>query len=96
MHAIERMPALNLDANGKDQLLTPQDDEVLFAQQVLAQLDTPVLYARVDIIRDEDNRLCLMELELVEPGLWLSLAPHTVQVFADAIARKVQARRIVL
>jgi hypothetical protein len=30
-----------------------------------------------------------MELELVEPGLWLSLAPATVQAFADEIARKV-------
>jgi hypothetical protein len=46
------------------------------------------LYARVDLLHDEAGTLHLMELELVEPYLFLSLAPHTVQLFADAIARK--------
>jgi hypothetical protein len=46
------------------------------------------MYARVDLIHDEAGILRLMELELVEPGLWLSLAPQTVRLFADAIAGK--------
>jgi hypothetical protein len=47
-----------------------------------------LMYARVDLIHDEAGILRLMELELVEPGLWLSLAPQTVRLFADAIAGK--------
>jgi hypothetical protein len=49
----------------------------------------PPLYARVDLIHDEAGTLRLMELELVEPALWFSLAPYAIQLFADAIARKI-------
>jgi glutathione synthase/RimK-type ligase-like ATP-grasp enzyme len=88
-HAIERMPALDLEPVARDRLIVPREEEWHFAQQILCTLPVLPLYARVDFIHDESGSLRLMELELVEPGLWLSLAPDTVQVFADAIARKV-------
>jgi len=87
-HAIEREPALDLDPSAQDRLLAPQEDELLLARKILSLLPTLPLYARVDLIHDEAGTLRLMELELVEPGLWLSLAPHSVQLFADAIAKK--------
>lgn len=89
-HAIERMPALDLEPVGRDRLLTPPEEEWQFARQILRVLPVTPLYARVDLIHDEAGGLRLMELELVEPGLWLSLAPATVQAFADAIASKMQ------
>lgn len=89
-HAIERMPALDLELVGRDRLLAPPEEEWQFARQILRVLPVTPLYARVDLIHDEAGGLRLMELELVEPGLWLSLAPATVQAFADAIASKMQ------
>lgn len=54
------------------------------ARAFLAQIDGPLLYARVDgIVRDE--RLLLMELELTEPSLFLDLVPGAAARFADAI-----------
>ena len=88
-HAVLRKPALNLDPSARCLLTTPQDDELLLAQRILRLLPSPSLYARVDLIHDEVGILRLMELELIEPALWFSLAPHAVQIFADAIARKV-------
>ncbi|MEO7019492.1 MAG: hypothetical protein ABI234_05020 [Ktedonobacteraceae bacterium] len=87
-HAIEREPALDLEPSAPDRLIAPQDDEILLSRRILSFLPLAPLYARVDLIHDEAGTLRLMELELVEPGLWLALAPHAVQLFADAIARK--------
>ncbi len=88
-HAIEREPALDLEPDAQDQLIVPQEDELLLARNILDLLPTSPLYARVDLIHDEAGTLRLMELELVEPFLWLAHAPHAVQLFADALARKV-------
>jgi hypothetical protein len=88
-HAVQRKPALNLDPSARCLLITPQDDELLLAQRILRFLPFRPLYARVDLIHDEVGTLRLMELELVEPALWFSLAPHAIQIFADAIARKI-------
>lgn len=87
-HAVERKPALNLEPSAEERLVTPEEDELLLAQKILGMLPSPPLYARVDLIHDEAGALRLMELELVEPTLWLRLAPHAVQRFADAIAKR--------
>lgn len=51
------------------------------------------LYARVDgILRGE--LLLLMELELIEPALFLASAPGAVRVLAEAISRRLGAERI--
>jgi hypothetical protein len=91
-HAIERMPALDLEPSAQDRLITPQAEELLLARKILRLLPVPPMYARIDLIHDEGGDLRLMELELVEPGLWLSFTPYSVQLFADAIARKVNSR----
>lgn len=48
-----------------------------------------LLYARVDMVRDEKGNLCLMELELIEPDLYLkydSQAPERLsRAFAEAL-----------
>jgi len=44
----------------------------------------PIVYARVDLIRDATGRLALMELEAIEPDLYLDLAPDGGDAFARA------------
>lgn len=63
---------------------TPDGAEEL-AQAVLAAAPAPATYGRVDIIRGLNGRLLVMELELVEPALWLDVAPHGEAAFADAV-----------
>ena len=55
------------------------------AARVLAAVDGPWLYARVDGVR-ADGGLLLMELEMLEPLLFLGEHPRAPGRFADAIA----------
>jgi hypothetical protein len=57
-------------------------DEVMDA--VTARFDTP-LYARVDIAADADGGPVLMELEAIEPNLYLPTAPGAAERFARAV-----------
>jgi len=41
-------------------------------------------YARVDVVRGGGGELQIMELELIEPALWLDVAPHGEQAFVQA------------
>lgn len=43
------------------------------------------LYARVDLVRDDENQFALMELELIEPALYLRMDADAPQRFASAI-----------
>jgi glutathione synthase/RimK-type ligase-like ATP-grasp enzyme len=48
--------------------------------------DGPPLYARVDVVRGLDGELCLIELELIEPALFLAEAGgDAVERFASAL-----------
>ena len=51
------------------------------------RLGTPT-YARVDLVRDDAGGFCVLELELVEPSLFLAYAePAAVERFATVLAR---------
>jgi hypothetical protein len=52
---------------------------------VLAAADCPLTYARVDLIRAPDGALRLMELEAIEPDLYLEHAPDGGAAFAAAV-----------
>lgn len=43
------------------------------------------LYARVDLVRDHDDAFVLIELELIEPALYLRMDPEAPKRFAKAI-----------
>ena len=51
------------------------------------RLGTPT-YARVDLVRDDTGGFCVLELELVEPSLFLAYAePSAAERFATVLAR---------
>ena len=58
------------------------------ADRALAQLDDPPLYARVDLFTDLERNPSLIELELIEPNLYL----HTNPTAADRLATAVIAQ----
>jgi len=53
--------------------------------------DGPLLYARVDLLRDTEGAPVLLELELTEPSLFLGLKDGAVDLVADAITARVAA-----
>lgn len=63
----------------------PQQAEV--AERALAQLDKPPLYARADLVTNLDGNPALIELELIEPNLYLSTHPDAAERLADATLR---------
>ncbi|MEU2285482.1 hypothetical protein ABZ614_26715 [Streptomyces sp. NPDC013178] len=66
---------------------TPTPAELAVAERALAAVpDAPeLLYARVDLVDGDDGEPRVMELELVEPNLFLFLHPDSVPRVAEAI-----------
>ena len=63
----------------------PTTDEREAAEAVLATIDESLLYARVDLIRSQNGQPVLMEIELVEPDLYLDFGPSAGANFAAAV-----------
>ena len=58
---------------------------------MLAACQPAPAYGRVDLVRDNHGNLAVMELELIEPELWLRNHPPAATAFADTIAKLVLA-----
>lgn len=85
-HAVRRNPALSMegDARYDAQPVTAAPDEIAVAEAALAAVGERLLYARVDVVRDDAGTPLLIELEVTEPQLFLRYAPHAAEALADA------------
>ncbi len=97
-HAILKTPKaddfrVQEDHGGSIRSVEP--DELLEAagRRTLAALPETPLYARADFVRDDADRFALMELELIEPSLYLRMDPRAAARFACAFVAWWQARR---
>ncbi len=79
------------DHGGTVHHLEPSVEQVEFAERALAACDEVPTYGRVDLVRLDDGSLAVMELELVEPELWLRLHPPSADAMAAAIAARLSA-----
>jgi glutathione synthase/RimK-type ligase-like ATP-grasp enzyme len=89
-HAVLKRPApgdfrVQEEHGGTFELLSPSREDLAVARRVM-DAAPETLYARVDLVR-LDGALRLMELELVEPSLYLALDPDAPARFATALAR---------
>ncbi len=67
-------------------VLTPPSEALTLAQSAIDFIGRDrLLYARVDMVRAEDGGFCLMELELIEPDLYLTYDPEAAMRFKDAV-----------
>jgi glutathione synthase/RimK-type ligase-like ATP-grasp enzyme len=64
---------------------TPTSEEIAFAEKAVAACSEKPLYARVDIINDNNGQLAVMELEIIEPELWFRRNPLSANFLASAI-----------
>lgn len=99
-HAIRKGPLLPAGAPATAALFAAEDirprvpaaDELAVAERVMAQLPSgPLLYGRVDLIRDEGGRPCVLELELTEPSMYLTYEPSSARRFAGAALTRLSA-----
>ncbi len=61
-------------------------EEIAFAEKVVSVCNPIPLYARVDVIIDNEGKPSVSELEVIEPELWFRFAPAAAEKFADIIS----------
>ncbi|MFD5411807.1 ATP-grasp domain-containing protein [Streptomyces nojiriensis] len=66
----------------------PSEAELRTARAALAAVPAPgdLLFARVDLALNEAREPVVMELELIEPNLFLSINPQGLEPFSEAVA----------
>jgi glutathione synthase/RimK-type ligase-like ATP-grasp enzyme len=89
-HAIRKIPAesefRSQEERGAEiRPASPGTRLVRRGREVMETLSPTPLYARVDLVRTESGDFALMELELIEPSMYLRTDPEAPQRFAGAI-----------
>lgn len=88
VHAVCKVPAdgdfrVQGAFGGKVITHQPSDDERSLVNAIMTALPEVPAYARIDVVKDNDGHTALMELELIEPQLFLDMFPDS----ADALAQ---------
>ncbi len=95
-HAIRKGPLLKRQEGPTSELFAretitpriPDAAELSVGASALRALPfEPPLYARVDLIRDQDGAPVVLELELIEPSLFFPFAAGSAERFAAAVLR---------
>jgi O-ureido-D-serine cyclo-ligase len=99
-HAIRKGPLLKRNEGPTTELFakeaitarTPDAAELNVGARTLRAIPfkTP-LYARVDLIRDQQGEPVVLELEMIEPSLFFPFAAGSAERFAAAVVRRAKA-----
>ena len=89
-HALSKVPVagdfrVQPEHGGIIERCEPPAGAEAVARAALAAAPAPALYARVDLVAGNCGTLQVMELELIEPALWLDQPPHAARRFSDAV-----------
>ncbi|MBZ0112219.1 MAG: hypothetical protein K8J08_07160 [Thermoanaerobaculia bacterium] len=103
-HGVRKVPVpgdyrVQDDFGAHDEPFLPRDDEAQLALRIVATAasanglskDRDLLYARADFLRDEEQQLRLIELELVEPSLFFRHSPAAAEKLADGLLARLTA-----
>lgn len=93
-HAVRKLPRpgdfrVQDDHGGTTRPIVPDSAQIELASKAMAACaeicgQVPA-YGRVDLVRDSQGNLAVIELELIEPELWLRNEPSAAKLLADAI-----------
>lgn len=91
-HAVRKRPAsgdfrVQSIWGGTTAPAKPEPQQVEVAERALAHLEEPPLYARTDLVTNPEGNPALIELELIEPNLYLSTHPTAAERLANAVMR---------
>jgi glutathione synthase/RimK-type ligase-like ATP-grasp enzyme len=67
----------------------PSPDELEAAERILAAVEEDLLYARIDLVRGLGGAPELIELELIEPDLYLGYGAEAGSRFAAAVGERI-------
>ncbi|MES2834881.1 MAG: transporter [Pseudomonadota bacterium] len=92
-HAVNKRPVpgefrIQVQFGGSYSTVTPPEGAMALAEQVLAAIDEPLLYARIDTAQDAEGKWLLMEAELIEPDFYLANDPAKGARFAQAVRER--------
>lgn len=90
-HAVVKTPAsgdfrVQAQFGGTHRAIEPPAEMLAAARAVLDLLPAPALYARIDGV-ERDGRFELMEVEVIEPYLFLPGSPGAIDRYVDAVRR---------
>ena len=91
-HAVRKLPEpggflIHEKHGGRVERCRADADLIRWANGVLYFVQSPLLYARVDLIETQGGPL-LVELEVLEPELFFRLGPDSAEKFASAVASR--------
>ncbi len=92
-HSIRKSPRLADADESVSEALTPTPQETEFATRAMRGFETRCLYARIDVVRNDSGELCLSELELIEPSLFLMQHPPALHRLVNSMIREAQSAR---
>ena len=75
------------DHGGTVEKYNPTIEEIKFSEECIKQCTFCPIYARVDIIYDNNNQPSLSELELIEPELWFRNNPNSAEMLSKEIIK---------
>ncbi|MBA4191248.1 MAG: hypothetical protein C0467_24975, partial [Planctomycetaceae bacterium] len=93
-HAVRKTPKagdfrVQDDHGGSVRNHTPSAEQIDLAERAIAACEPTPAYGRVDLVRNNRGELAIMELELIEPELWLRYCPEAASEFAKAVKDQV-------
>jgi glutathione synthase/RimK-type ligase-like ATP-grasp enzyme len=93
IHAVRKVPAAGEyrsqpNFGSRVVLHDPTAAERALAARALAAVGAPTLHARVDMVALDDGAPALMELELIEPYLFLDADPAAVERLVDGVCTR--------
>lgn len=91
-HAVRKKPKsgdfrVQDDHGGTVHDHTPLPEQIQLAERAMAACPSRPVYGRVDMVRNSDGIWMVMELEIIEPELWLRFSPEAANNFAEAIQK---------
>lgn len=92
-HAVRKRGAagdfrVHNDHGGTEEAEVPSDEVRRIAEAAIAAAPETPFYGRVDLVRGLDDKLAVMELELVEPELFFGFSEEGTERMAEAIIRR--------
>ncbi len=88
-HAVRKSPRFAEGEESVSGAVPIAADELKVARVALERVEGPLLYARVDLARDARGHPMVMELELIEPSLFLLQSPAALERLVNGIRSRV-------
>lgn len=103
-HALRKVPKagdyrVQSHYGGHEEPCVASPEHIAVAKAALAVLPEVPLYARIDLLKGNDGRINVMEVELIEPYFYLAMAPETegdlcgASLFARAVEQTLDQKQ---